>query len=268
MINVSAISEFIYCPFKVNLHYVEGYEIQSQAMILGQMHHEVNRGYEELIKRNMWSLKLDMNLEEVSFNLLEGVLEFMDTTSQKYNDPDLFDDDFEDVLDRLESQLKLDSLIMALKAKKILNTGKSPVEVVDMLFPPSIQEFSMENSKIGLKGKVDKIELGEGIYYPVEIKTGLPPVKGVWNSDALQIAAYSLLIEEEFQKEVLVGYVDYLQIRERKPVVVNSILRENLTETLNQLRALIYEGELPDISPSSSRCQNCNYTSVCDYCKS
>jgi len=266
MISVSAISEFIYCPFKVYLRYVEGYQIQSPFMLVGRLYHEVNRGYEELIKRNIWSLNKKMNLEEVSLNIFEGVSEFVAETSQKYENPELMDNEkFEDVKNMLESQLKLDSLIIAIKTKKILNTGKSPLEIVDMLFPPSILDLTLENSEIGLKGKVDKVELGEGIYYPVEIKTGFPPVKGVWQADALQITAYSLLIEEELKKEVLVGFVDYLQIRERKTVVVNSNLREKLVETLSQLQSLIYEGDFPDKEPVTSKCNSCNYAPVCDH---
>lgn len=266
MISVSTISEFVYCPFKVHLRYVEGYKIQSPSMLMGKLYHEVNRGYEELVKRNIWSLNKKMDLEEVSLNILEGVSEFVKETSQKYWDPELMDDnEFEDAKSKLESQFKLDSLIIAIKTKKILNTGKSPVEILDMLFPPSITELTLENSEMGLRGKVDKVELGEGIYYPVEIKTGFPPVKGVWQADELQITAYSLLIEEELKKEVLVGFVDYLQIRERKTVVVNSILREKLFETLSQLQSLLYEGDFPEKEPMASKCRNCNYAQVCDH---
>lgn len=265
MISVSALSEFIYCPFKVHLRYVEGYEIQSQAMVVGRLYHEVNRGYEELLKRNIWSLNNKMNLEKISSTIFEGVPDFVDLTIQKYLKKELDDvEEFEDVISKLETHLKLDSIIIALKTKKILDKGKSPVEIVDMLFPPALLEFSLENKELGLRGKVDKIELGESIYYPVEIKTGFPPVKGVWPSESLQITAYSLLMEEEFQKEVLVGFVDYLQIRERKTVAVNSSLREKLYETLSQMQSLIYEGDFPDRSPAASQCRSCNYAQVCD----
>lgn len=97
------------------------------------------------------------------------------------------------------------------------------------------------------------------------MKTGRPPVRGVWESDALQITAYALLIEKEFNREVLVGFVDYLQINQRRPVIVNSNLRERLWDVLEQINSMFYEGIIPEIKQSTKKCKICEYADLCEY---
>lgn len=43
-----------------------------------------------------------------------------------------------------------------------------------MLFPPLLIEFSIEDPELNLRGQLDRIEIVDGSYYPVEIKSGLP----------------------------------------------------------------------------------------------
>ncbi len=71
-------------------------------------------------------------------------------------------------------------------------------------------------------GQIDKIEIIDGVYYPIKIKTNLPPLKGVWLSDAIHITAYAYLMEHEFNKEVPVGFVNYMRVGSKKPVLINT----------------------------------------------
>ena len=58
----------------------------------------------------------------------------------------------------------------------------------------------------------DKIEIIDGKYYPISIKGSNPPIKGVWDQDAIELVAHAILLEEEFETEVFVGFVDYEKI--------------------------------------------------------
>lgn len=270
MINVSWIADYSYCPLKLHLKYVVGEEGETYFMALGKMQHELRRGFEEITKRNMWGLKGDMDIREIREALFEDVPQLVDGIFHKYQDRD--SSDHEDSRHRLQTyedlleDFRLESCFMAFKVKKILRwTGKPHLEVVEMLFPASLAEFSLENRELNLKGKVDKIELLEGYYYPIEFKSGKPPVKGVWKSHALQIAAYAILIEEEFKKEVPVGFVDYLQIGERRTVIFNNPLMEELFNALSMMNSILEGGYAPEIVQNPNKCRACDYADFCEY---
>jgi len=247
MISVSWISEFIYCPLKLYLKQVVGEDVETPAMTLGNMHHELRRGYDEITKRNLWQIEENMSIKEIREVLYHDIPELVDNISYNYQEIALIDFMDRRVCDSLKEDLKLDSWALALKIKKIMkSSGINSLEVADILFPACLLEFQLKNKDLSLKGKVDKIELLDGHYYPVEIKSGRPPVKGVWKNDALQIAAYALLIEEEFKKEVLVGFVDYVQIGDRRTVVLNDPLIEELSTVLNEMHSILNSEYVPE----------------------
>ncbi len=267
MINVSSISEYIYCPVKTYIKYTESHDIQTTAMITGKLVHEIRRGFEELIKRNLWSVDEKMEIRDIFESLFEDVPEFVENKTQKYHDAQLIDIGTKKRICRdLKSDLELDSWTVAIKTQKIIKKSRKKGEdIVDLLFPPLLIEFSIEDSELSLRGKLDRIEIIDGIYYPIEIKTGLPPMKGVWKSDAIQIAAYAILMEEEFNKEVPVGFVDYLGAGQRRPVMVNTSLREDLLNVLEDMQSMFEGGEIPELKQSPKKCVKCDYADFCKY---
>lgn len=266
LIRVSSISEYVYCPVKMYLSYTQDREIKTPEMIAGKLSHEIRRGFQELIKQNLWSVKKDLGLDEISASLFENAPSLIRNTIERRCKIEGIDfTEVESVYEKLKDELKLESCIIALKIKNILReTGKTGAEVVDMLFPPSLLEYPIEDRKLNLSGKVDKIEIIDGIYYPIEIKAGRFPIRGVWESDALQVAAYAVLIEQEFDTEVLVGFVDYLKINERRPVVVNSKLRGKLFDVLDDINAMFHDEHTPEPTSNIKKCERCGYMEFCE----
>lgn len=266
MISASSISDYLYCPLKAYLKYVQGYEVSSEPLLIGKLTHDLLRGFNEITKRNLWSLDKDMTLEEISKSLWEDVPSLIKKTTLKKDYKEIVDSgDVEEICEHLEDQFRLDSFLLVFKSRKMMNVGMTGDEIVDMLFPPSMVEFSLESRSIGLRGKVDKIEIEEGIYYPIEVKTGIPPVKGVWKPHALQLTAYAILMEESFKREVPIGFVDYVQVGERKPVIISQKLREEFYNTFNELESMILEGYVPEATPSSRKCNKCEFKKFCEY---
>jgi CRISPR-associated exonuclease Cas4 len=266
MISASSMSDFLYCPLKAYLKYAQGYEVSSEPLLIGKLTHELLRGFNEIKKRNLWSLEKNMTLDEISRSLWEDVPSLIKKTISKKDYKDIVDKErIEEICEILEDQFTLDSFLMVFKSRKMLNIGISGDEMADILFPPSMVEFRMESRSLGLRGKVDRIEIEEGIYFPVEIKTGVPPIKGVWKSHALQLTAYAILMEETFQREVMVGFVDYVQVGERKPVIIGPKLREEFYNTFHELESMILEGYVPEATPSSRKCNKCEFNEFCEY---
>lgn len=268
MINASWISEYIYCPIKLYLRYYDDDGMETVEMIRGRMINEILRGFEELIKRNLWSLSKDMNLREITDSLFLDVGSLIEYSCERYGEAGLMDpDELHEICQNLKWDLKFDSCLLALKASKIMTkTHKTGSDLVDMLYTPSLLELFLENKNFNLKGKVDKIELSDSHYYPIEVKSGEPPVKGVWESDAIQIAAYAALIQEEFKKEVSVGFVDYTQIGERRTVVIDAGLKQRLSNILDDIQSLLEQGYTPPIVQNPLKCRACDYRDLCEYC--
>ena len=267
MIRVSSISEFVYCPVKSFLNHVDGNDAQTHELMHGKLVHEIRRGYEEITKQNVWRIKENIELEDIFSTIFDEIHPFIEKISKKYSDKYEMDhSSLKGMCSDLEGDLKLESQFLSLKIKKILNTtSKRGNEIAEMFFPQSLLEFSLKNEDLNLIGKIDKIEVINGIYYPVEVKTGLPPSRGVWLADALQIAAYAVLMDYELNKEVLVGFVDYIKICERRPVVVNSILHNKLFGVLDDMITMFEKQEIPEFKLNKNKCEKCEYMDICEY---
>ena len=173
--------------------------------------HDALIGFEELIKRNLWHLNGDMQVKDILEELLKDIPEFLENVNLQYQDIEVVDN-LNNNFDILKEDLKFNSWLIAIKTQKMLKTGLTGADVVNLLFPPCLLEFKIEDEENGLLGQIDKIEIVDGVYYPIKIKTNLPPIKGVWQSDAIQLTAYAYLMEHEFNKEISVGFINYMRV--------------------------------------------------------
>lgn len=267
MLNVSEILEFMYCPAKLYLKYAGDFDVQRSEVITGKAVHEARRGFEEIIKHNIWNIEKDMEIAEIQKIVLHGVPEFIEELQLKYleySEPP--HEDLNKFFKELKEDLVIEASLNVLKIKKLMETtNKKGMEISEMLFPQSLLEFSLKSEELNLKGKVDKIEIINGIYYPVEIKSTFPPSKGTWLTDSLQIAAYAALIDYELNKEVLVGFVYYTKIFERRPVVINSILHNKLFVVLDSISTMFEKEEIPEFSLNKKKCEKCEYMEICEF---
>ncbi len=262
MIPVSMIREYLYCPMKICMK-IENRQIKPSS-IVNILSHEALIGFEELIKRNLWTLKGEMGVKEILEELLKDIPEFLDMIYLKYQEEEIVD---EQKFENLKEDLRFNSWLTAIKIQKMLKSGINGSDAVNLLFPPCLVDFQIEDKDNGLLGQIDKIEIIDGVYYPIKIKTNLPPLKGVWQSDAMQIAAYAYLMEYEFNKEIPVGFVYYMKLGSKKPVLVNTTLREQFSEVFNEIVSIIYDDTVPEIVQSDKKCLSCDYGDVCEFRK-
>ncbi len=240
---------------------MQDYDIKTSTNSNSNISREALIGFEELIKRNLWTLKGEMQVKEILEKLLKDVPEFLDIIHQQYKDAAI---DNSNAFERLKEDLKFNSWLIAIKSQKMLKNGIIGAKAVNLLFPPSLIEFKIEDRENGLLGQIDKIEIIDGVYYPVKIKTTSPPMKGVWRSDAIHITAYAYLMEHEFNKEVPVGFVNYMRVGSKKPVLINTSLREQFTHVFNEILSIIYNDSVPEVVPNTKKCLACDYCDVCD----
>lgn len=264
MITVSLVGEYLYCPFKVYLNNKYNSDVIDKNIIIGQISHESMQEYEKILKKNLWDLKGDMKINDILEKLFHGIPEHFEEVNSKFQDR-LYYEDYIDKFQRLKEDMVFNSWIMALKIQKLLKNGVYGSEAVDILFPTCLTEFLIEDEELGLSGKVDRIEIIDGVYYPITTKTNLPPLKGVWEADALQITGYAILMEREFNKKIKVGFVNYNRICCRKPVLISSSLIEKFNNIFNELTDVVYGDYKPEIVQNVSKCRSCECYELCDY---
>lgn len=266
MISVSSISEFMYCPMKLFLKHNNGDSIETEDMVAGKIIQDVRRGFDEITKRNIWQIKEKLELDELFDAMYYDVPQFIEETVNKYYKK-IDSNTLEDISKDLNVDLTLQSRLIAFKVMKILEfTGKRGSEISEMLFPQSLLQFQFQNEELNLRGIINKIEIVNRIYYPVLVSTGIPPSNGVWHADALQIAAYGVLMDYELNKEVLVGFIEYTKIGERRPVVINSILHNKLFNVMDSINRMLKKQELPEFKVFKNKCEKCEYVEICEYC--
>ncbi len=124
------------------------------------------------------------------------------------------------------------------------------------------REHIMISEKLGMSGSVDKLIKTEVEIIPCVIKTGKCPEYGVWKSDRMQLAAYALLIEEEFGTIVRRGFVDYIHTAEMREVQIRKRDRALTLQILKHVKK-IHGGFFPD-KGENAPCDSCYFTERCD----
>ncbi len=125
-------------------------------------------------------------------------------------------------------------------------------------------EYAVESRELGISGRIDKVLRRNNIYIPVEVKTGRVP-SSVWWGDRLQVAAYSMLLEEELDSvDISFSIVEYTRSSERCPVKVTERLRRAVLETRDDIIRIL-GGFVPEVCchGNNNKCSVCSFKTEC-----
>ena len=142
-----------------------------------------------------------------------------------------------------------------LRAEHGIKSGK--IEYVDALDDKSKMLSSV---KYGLRGRPDYILKKDEGLVPVEVKTGRTP-KGPLFSHILQLAAYCLLIEENYKNQPLYGIIKYTEIEHE--IEYDDSLKEILLSKLDEMRTIQKTGEAHRNHKRESKCRFCSRRVIC-----
>ncbi|MBQ6099813.1 MAG: CRISPR-associated protein Cas4 [Methanobrevibacter sp.] len=261
MINISSIKTHMYCPMKlyiqthVDMNENTDYQL---AVELKKLKIDVK----DLIQKNMRKIKKDMKVCEIERILSDNIDSYIKNTADAIISMDLGLETSQ--INQLIDDTYFNIKITALKIKQSMTIlDKNAFEIIDMFFPNCMYSYLLKDSQLELIGMCDKIEIIDGKYYPVTIKSSKPPVRGVWDQDAIELAAYAILLEEEFETEVFVGFIDYEKIEDRRPVVMDVNLRKGLFDVMREVKEITENKKLPNIKKNIRKCENCEYKNIC-----
>jgi CRISPR-associated exonuclease Cas4 len=125
----------------------------------------------------------------------------------------------------------------------------------------------LESAALGLRGRVDLViesdenPTGQKELIPVEYKNSRRTAGPHWKR---QLAAYSLMLEENWGTPVRRGFIYSLPTRRAEEVTIRPRLRADVRETVAAMRRMI-EGETMPAPPKRRRaCVDCEFRRFCN----
>ena len=194
-------------------------------------------------------------------------IEFIDdeTKEDKLKEEANEEEKLEELQRELIHEINLNLKILSLKVAQAMKAlDKNGDEIQGLFFPSCMYNYLIRDLGLDLIGVIDKIEVEKGNYFPISLKSSNPPIKGVWDGDLMEVIANGLLIEQEFNTYTTVGYVDYLKIAERRPVIIDTDARKSFFKVLTHINKIVEDGEIPNVRTHLKKCENCEYKDLCD----
>ena len=265
-ISVSMLSSYLYCPRKLFLQKVLVVEEPlKESLVLGSLRHEIydfiNQTEEKIVK----SIK-----EKIQYNQLillyktfysKALREKIIKNKSRMKEVNL------DIVNVFKKTWPLILEEAEIRAQNIFNFiqkynvyGK---ELWEKLTPKIISELGVSSDSLQLKGIVDRIEVYENIYIPIELKTGKMPKEGTWPGHRIQIAAYALLLEEKFQTEIKEGLITYLDAKETRHIAINPFMKEEVITVIKEIQHILKNQTIPNYCENRNKCVSCGLKSTC-----
>jgi len=263
MIWKSHVFYYTVCPRKYYLAYVQKINVNpTKEMVYGNLFHKLREYISKNENKILKDVKITYNFEEIVSEYkkyYDDSLNYAITENAK--DLDSLRIDMDDIDDILKKDIDLYFISRAIRAKRTMNSlGIEKEELAFYLAPEwNYVEYKIIDKKIGFAGIIDKIIRSKNEFYPVEIKTGKPPLEGVYYSHKIQACFSSILVENKFKIPVKLAFIEYTQISESRPVLIDESLKREVFEIKDEILK-INEGYIPQ---KIQKCGQCEYKGVC-----
>lgn len=140
--------------------------------------------------------------------------------------------------------------------------------------------LDLESERLGLKGRIDCLRRRDGSFIPYEHKRGRaarnnkfnsnstsPSAKAgeaaAWPSDRIQVAAYTMLIEENTGQTITEARVRYHQDNVTVRVAIDSAAREEVMQSIQRARELASSIQRPPVTTNERLCVRCSLAPAC-----
>jgi len=265
-ISVSMLSSYLYCPRKLFLQKVLAVEEPpKESLVLGTLRHEIYDFINQTEEKIVSSIK-----EKIQYNQLillyktfysKALRERIIKNKSRIKEVNL------DIVDVFKKTWPLILEEAEIRAKNIFDFmqkynvyGK---ELWEKLTPKIISEFNVSSENLQLKGIIDRIEVYENSYVPIELKTGKMPKEGTWPGHRIQIAAYALLLEEKFKTSVKEGFITYMDAKESRHIAINPFMKEEVITLIKEVQQILKNNFPPNYCENRNKCANCGLKSTC-----
>ncbi|MCS7136676.1 MAG: CRISPR-associated protein Cas4 [Nitrososphaerota archaeon] len=127
-----------------------------------------------------------------------------------------------------------------------------------------LRSLELRSEELGLVGKLDYLVVTRmKEYVPVEVKWAESSKGRVKRDHKLQLAAYALLIDENFKTSVKRGYVYYLKDKKVAELPIDQGLKNLARKVVKRIHLMILNEEDPGVKMPMSKCIGCGYRAYC-----
>lgn len=266
LISVTLLSAYMYCSRKLFLEKVLKLKEPPKASIaLGSVRHQIydsiNKTEEEIAvsitKKEKFESIQNIYRQRHLQILREAVLNNKKSLSQaNVSLLEAYKKNVDSVVE--ESSTRASNIFSFMEANNVFGD-----ELWQKLTPKIISELRVDSEKLRLRGVIDQVYAYENYYVPFELKTGSTPRDGVWPSHRVQIAAYSMLLQEKFSSEIKEGFIFYLDSREKRRISINPFMKEEVRQITDEVISLLEGKELPDFCSNKNKCRKCGLREAC-----
>ena len=265
-ISVSLLSTYLYCSRKLFLEKVLLLEEPpKESLVMGSIRHEtydnINKKEEEIVTSITKKAPFEIIQALYKQKYLQILRKSIANNKKRLdavniNMLDAYKKSFPFIME--ESEIRANNIFNFIEANNIFGE-----ELWQKLTPKILSELRVESDELRLKGIIDQVHVYNNDYVPFELKTGRTPSDGVWPSHRIQIAAYSLLLQEKFKKQIKEGFVVYLDTKEKRHIAINPFMKQEVNHIVNEIIKLLESKELPDFCNNENKCRKCGLKQTC-----
>jgi CRISPR-associated exonuclease Cas4 len=140
----------------------------------------------------------------------------------------------------------------------------SIVKIKEFLGAKKLFGLNLESEKLRLRGTLDCLIIKDNEHIPVDYKSMKSNKKKVWLDHKVQIAAYSLLVEEEFLTTVKRAFVYYEPEGLAVKVAITPSLRRLTSMIIKEVLKIKEEEYMPKRTIDERKCKGgCGYLWIC-----
>jgi len=123
-----------------------------------------------------------------------------------------------------------------------------------------LNELYLESQALGLKGKIDVLDLEGAQAVPVERKRA--ESGQYYRSDKIQLAGYCMLLEEHLGEPVREGAIYLYETDQRMHVTITEDHRQAVREQIEQMQSMTVD-TVPPLTDNPSKCEACSARTYC-----
>ncbi len=264
MITITSLCEFLYCPRKLYLKTTLKPEIPlTEKLVKGKIKHKIFEKISNVEEEIIKSLTQQLPLEQINMiylrkyhNIILDVLQYRKDILLKLNiDPNKF---IFELWPIFINEAKSHSINIH---NFMLKNNLYGEDLWNNITPKFLTEVQISSKDLQLKGIIDKIEVYNDNYIPYELKSGKLP-NDIYYNHKIQLAGYSLLLEDKFKILIPKGYVCYVDHNTKKEVLMTKDLKDDTLKLRDSISFMFTNNIIPEIL-QNNKCFNCELKEQC-----
>jgi CRISPR-associated exonuclease Cas4 len=244
-IRVSDISSFLFCPKKFYYRYRRHDDKVTVGEIRSCIYKMISCAIHDVLSRQDPYLSLE---QAIKGSCEEALI--------------IYGMPFEDYIRQIEENI--------LRNKKPIIDGideyskRSGIGLLQLqnMLKPVDESLMLFSERLHLSGTIDRTILWKNMLIPSITSVSSPPKNGVYVSDKIRLAAYSMLLSEKYGMDIRMGAIEYFPRWSFNLIEIRHSDIRAVLSARNRIRKIM-EGQMPD-GKRGEKCKNCEYANSCN----